>query len=87
MVGYWAAMQRPPHLTCVLSYESQCNMYHAVRKGSIYSNNFQSHWFNNIVLAYQAGRQDGSRTDGDLVANRVNCPKLLATTEYPDKGV
>ncbi|KAJ6020293.1 alpha/beta-hydrolase [Penicillium canescens] len=70
MVGYWAAMQKPPHLTCVLSYESQCNMYHAARKG-----------------ASTAGKQDGSRTDEELVANRVDFPKLLATTEYPDQCV
>jgi predicted acyl esterase len=88
MVGYWAAMQRPPHLTCVLSYESQCNMYHAARKGGVYSHNFQSHWFNNIVLPYQAGRQDGSLTEEEeLVANLVDYPKVLATTEYPDEGV
>ncbi|KAL2827752.1 Alpha/Beta hydrolase protein [Aspergillus cavernicola] len=72
MVGYWAAIQKPPHLACVLSYESQCNMYHAARRGGIYSNNFQSHWYNNIV---------------ELTANRVDYPKTLSTTEYPNEGV
>ncbi|KAL3483127.1 alpha/beta-hydrolase [Aspergillus germanicus] len=87
MVGYWAAMQRPPHLTCVMSYETQCNMYHAARKGGIYSHNFQSHWFHNGVLPFQAGKLDGWQTDQELVANRFNYPKVLSTTEYPDGGV
>ncbi|KAL4912675.1 alpha/beta-hydrolase [Aspergillus aurantiobrunneus] len=38
MVGYWAAMQKPPHLACVMSYESACSMYQAARRGGIYSN-------------------------------------------------
>ncbi|KAJ6092183.1 hypothetical protein N7467_004152 [Penicillium canescens] len=87
MVGYWAAMQKPPHLTCVMSYESGCNVYHAARKGGIYSNNFQSHWYNNVVLPYQAGKQDESLSDQELAAGRVDFPKLLATTEYPNEGV
>ncbi|KAJ0417336.1 alpha/beta-hydrolase [Aspergillus carlsbadensis] len=90
MVGYWAAMQRPPHLTCVLSYEAQCSVYHAARRGGIYSENFQAHWFGNVVLPYQAGRGGGLLTEEEeeeLEANRVDYPKLLAKTEYPDEGV
>ncbi|CAI7595501.1 unnamed protein product [Penicillium viridicatum] len=87
MVGYWAAMQRPPHLTCIVSYESACSMYQAARRGGIYSNNFQSHWYNNLVVPFQAGKQDGSLGEGELTANRVDFPELLTTTEYPTEGV
>ncbi|KAL3472721.1 alpha/beta-hydrolase [Aspergillus californicus] len=87
MVGYWVAMQKPPHLTCVLSYESNCNIYQSVRRGGIYSNNFQSHWYNNIVLPSQAGKQDGSLSEEELECNRVDYPKLLASTEYPNQGI
>lgn len=87
MVGYWVAMQKPPHLTCVMSYESACSMYQAVRRGGIYSNNFQSHWYYNIVVPSQSGSQDLSLSEEQLAANRVDYPKLLATTEYPTEGV
>ncbi|PLB45060.1 alpha/beta-hydrolase [Aspergillus steynii IBT 23096] len=87
MVGYWAAMQKPPHLACVISYESQCSMYHAARKGGVYSENFLSHWYNNIVIPYQAGRRDGSRTDEELAAERANFCNILCSTEYPNEGV
>lgn len=83
MVGYWAAMQKPPHLTCVLSYESACNMYQAARRGGIYSQNFQGHWFNNIVAPYQSGGKDGSLNKDQLAANRADFLGLLRTTEYP----
>ncbi|CAI7673665.1 unnamed protein product [Penicillium pancosmium] len=87
MVGYWAAMQKPPHLSCVMSYESASSMYQAVRRGGVYSNNFQSHWYNNIVVPSQAGRQDGVFTEEELAANRVDYPSLCANTEYPTEGV
>ncbi|KAE8310428.1 alpha/beta-hydrolase [Aspergillus transmontanensis] len=86
MVGYWTAMQRPPHLACVMSYESACSAYQAARRGGIYSNNFQSHWYHNIVLPYQGGRRDGTLTEEQLDANRVDYPKLLTLTEYPTDG-
>ncbi|ENH71302.1 hypothetical protein FOC1_g10006159 [Fusarium oxysporum f. sp. cubense race 1] len=86
MVGYWAAMQKPPHLTCVMSYESACSLYQAGRRGGIYSHNFQSHWYNNIVIPQQRGARDGSRTKEELEADRVDFPNLLATNEYPDQG-
>ncbi|KAM0230069.1 hypothetical protein ACHAP5_011458 [Fusarium lateritium] len=86
MVGYWAAMQKPPHLTCVMSYESACNIYQVGRRGGIYSHNFQSHWFNNIVVPQQRGARDGSRTKEELEADRVEYAHLMATHEYPDKG-
>ncbi|KAH7247578.1 Alpha/Beta hydrolase protein [Fusarium redolens] len=86
MVGYWAAMQKPPHLTCVISYESACSIYQATRRGGIYSDNFQSHWYHNIVLPQQSGAQDGSRTAKELEANRVDFPRMLTTDEYPDQG-
>ncbi|KAJ5776307.1 uncharacterized protein N7511_001318 [Penicillium nucicola] len=87
MVGYWAAMQKPPHLTCVMSYESACSMYQAVRRGGVYSNNFQFQWYNNIVVPSQGGNKDGLLKDEELVANRVDYPHLCATTEYPTEGV
>ncbi|CAJ0546534.1 Ff.00g011610.m01.CDS01 [Fusarium sp. VM40] len=87
MVGYWAAMQQPPHLTCVVSYESACSIYQAARRGGIYSNNFQSHWFNNIVVPHQHGSRDGSLSAEQLKANRVDYPQLLTTNEYPTDGV
>ncbi|KAG9500600.1 hypothetical protein J7337_009082 [Fusarium musae] len=83
MVGYWAAMQKPPHLTCIMSYESACSLYQAVRRGGIYSHNFQSHWYN-IVIPQQRGARDGSRTEEELEADRVDYPGLLATNEHPD---
>ncbi|KNG83339.1 hypothetical protein ANOM_008394 [Aspergillus nomiae NRRL 13137] len=86
MVGYWAAMQRPPHLSCVMSYESACSMYQAARRGGIYSNNFQSHWYHNIVVPSQGGAQDGTLSEEELAANRVDYPKLLSETEYPTDG-
>lgn len=86
MVGYWAAMQQPPHLTCVMSYESACSIYQAARRGGIYSNNFQSHWYNNIVVPYQRGAQDASLSADELKANRVDYPQLLAKAEYPNDG-
>ncbi|KPM43189.1 hypothetical protein AK830_g3364 [Neonectria ditissima] len=86
MVGYWAAMQKPPHLTCVLSYESQCNVYQAARRGGIYSPNLQKHWFNNIVVPSQSGYAEGILTKEELAANRVDYPKLLETFEYPTEG-
>ncbi|KAF5703326.1 acyl esterase [Fusarium mundagurra] len=86
MVGYWAAMQKPPHLTCVMSYESACSLYQAGRRGGIYSHNFQSHWYNNIVIPQERGARDRSRTKEELEADRVDYPGLLATNEYPDQG-
>ncbi|KAL3481184.1 hypothetical protein BJX99DRAFT_243816 [Aspergillus californicus] len=67
MVCDWTAMQKPAHLTCVMSYESQCSMYRAARRGGFWS-------------------QDGSLSNAELGANRMNHPKLLATTEYPDEA-
>lgn len=87
MVGYWVAMQKPPHLACVMSYESACSAYQAARRGGIYSNNFQSHWYNNIVVPYQGGKTDGSLDDNELIQNRVDYPKLLTEAEYPTEGV
>ncbi|KAL4888829.1 alpha/beta-hydrolase [Aspergillus ambiguus] len=87
MVGYWAAMQKPPHLACVMSYESACSMYQAARRGGIYSNNFQSHWYHNIVIPSQGGRNEGVLGEKELVANRVDFPRLLSETEYPTDGV
>lgn len=81
MVGYWAAMQQPPHLTCVLSYESAADMYQASRRGGVYSSNFQGHWFNNIVVPYQRGAQEMSQDQ--LEANRNDFPALLEKAEYP----
>ncbi|KAG4262323.1 hypothetical protein FPRO04_12860 [Fusarium proliferatum] len=86
MVGYFTAMQKPPHLTCVMSYESACSLYQAGRRGGIYSHNFQSHWYNNIVIPNQRGARDGTRTKEELAADRVDYPNLLATYEYPDQG-
>ncbi|KAJ5777370.1 alpha/beta-hydrolase [Penicillium odoratum] len=62
-------------------------MYQAIRRGGIYSNNFQSHWYNNIVVPSQGGNQDGVLAEEQLVANRVEYPSLCATTEYPTDGV
>jgi predicted acyl esterase len=62
-------------------------MYQAVRRGGIYSHNFQSHWYNNTVIPSQGGSQDGVLTDEQLVANRVDYPRLCATTEFPSDGV
>ncbi|PYH72186.1 alpha/beta-hydrolase [Aspergillus vadensis CBS 113365] len=87
MVGYWAAMQKPPHLSCVVSYESACDMYQASRRGGIYSDNFQSHWYRNLVIPYQGGKKEGHIGEAELSANRVDFPKLLAETEYPTDGV
>ncbi|KAG5791714.1 hypothetical protein H9Q69_009249 [Fusarium xylarioides] len=86
MVGYWAAMRKPPHLTCVMSYESAYSLYQSVRRGGIYSQNFQSHWYKNIVTPQQRGARDGSRTKEELEADLVDYPGLLATNEYPDRG-
>lgn len=72
MVGCWATMQKPPHLTCVLSYESACSIYQAVRRGSIYSDNFHFHWFHNLVVPHQRGSRDGSLSADELAANRVD---------------
>ena len=62
-------------------------MYQAARRGGIYSNNFQSHWYHNIVVPYQAGKPDGSLEEEALAANRVDFPKLLAMNECPTEGV
>ncbi|KAF5980770.1 acyl esterase [Fusarium coicis] len=83
--GYWAAMQKPPHLTCVMSFESACSLYQGGRRGGIYSHNFQTHWYNNIVVTQQRGARDGSRTKEELAADRVDYPRLLAANEYPDQ--
>ncbi|KAI5926503.1 Alpha/Beta hydrolase protein [Camillea tinctor] len=87
MVGYWAAMQKPPHLTCVMTYESQCNMYQSLRRGGIYSLNFQSHWFNNIVLPNQSGRAEGVLTEMELAENCFDLLGLCSETEYPTDGI
>ncbi|KAL2694828.1 hypothetical protein Neosp_001416 [[Neocosmospora] mangrovei] len=87
MVGYWAAMQKPPHLTCVVSYESQCNMYQATRRGGIYSYNFQSHWYNNLLIPQQAGRNKENPSEKDLTGSRVDYPGICLKTEYPTEGV
>ncbi|KAJ4328913.1 hypothetical protein N0V84_000702 [Fusarium piperis] len=87
MVGYWAAMQKPAHLTCVVSYEAQCNMYQSIRRGGIYSHNFQSHWYNNIVVPRQAGRDDGTLSEEELMEKRVDYPGVCLNTEYPTEGV
>lgn len=88
MVGYWAAMQRPPpHLTCVISYESNSSKYQAVRRSGIYSHNFQSHWYQNCVLPQQRGKQYGSLSEAELEANRVDFPKNMAAVEYPTEGI
>ncbi|CAH0020304.1 unnamed protein product [Clonostachys rhizophaga] len=82
MSGYWAAMQRPPHLSAVISYEASVDLYQAARKGGILGANFQIHWYNNIVLPYQCGSKTLSATE--LAANRVDYPALVAQDEYPD---
>nr|RBQ84074.1 hypothetical protein FVER53263_13256 [Fusarium verticillioides] len=69
-----------------MSYESACILYQAVRRVGIYSHNFQSHWYNNIVIPQQPGARDGSRTEEELEADRVDYPGLLATNEYPDRN-
>jgi predicted acyl esterase len=61
-------------------------MYQATRRGGVYSNNFQSHWYYNVVVPYQGGKQDGSLSEEQLIANRVDYPKLLTDTEYPTEG-
>jgi predicted acyl esterase len=85
MVGYWAAMQKPPHLTCVVSYESQCSLYQATRRGGIYSHNFQSHWYNNIVVPQQSKR--GLVSEDALRENRVDYPGVLMAAEYPTDSI
>lgn len=79
-------MRKPPHLTCVMSYESQCDMYQASRRGGIYSANFQEHWFNNIVVPHQRGRADGTLSDQELRANRADFNGILEKMEYPTEG-
>ena len=79
MVGYWAAMQQPPHLTCVVSYESLCNMYQGVRPGGVYSSNFQGHWYHNIVApqARALGQDEEPHADYNHICEH---------DEYPDQG-
>ncbi|KAK4498770.1 hypothetical protein PRZ48_009280 [Zasmidium cellare] len=79
MVGYWAAIQQPPHLTCVVSYESLSDMYQGVRVGGVYSSNFHEHWYHNIVEPQ--GRKLGPNEEP-----RADYNKILETAEYPDQG-
>jgi len=85
MVGYWAAMQKPPHLTCVLAYEAACDMYQAVRRGGVYSSNFHEHWYHNIVVPYQRSCKEGD-DDKSPAASRVDYNDIIETCEYPDQG-
>jgi predicted acyl esterase len=62
-------------------------MYQAARRGGIYSNNFQSHWYHNIVAPYQGRGQDCSVEEEEIANNRVDYLKLLTETEYPNEGV
>lgn len=87
MVGYWAAMQRPPHLTCVLTYESNCSFYQFASRGGIKSTNWHEHWYHNTIVPYQAGRASGQLSEEKLAANRVDYPRLVKQTEYPTGGI
>ena len=87
MCGYWAAMQKPPHLVCIVSYEAAVDKYQAVRKGGIFGAKFQPHWYNNIVLPYQAGRANGRLNPEQLAANRADYPTLVSKDEFPDGEV
>lgn len=82
MTGYWAAMQKPPHLSAVVTYESSVDLYQAARKGGILGANFQIHWYNNIVIPQQSG--SGTLSAEELAANRVDYPGLVEKDEYPD---
>ncbi|RMJ15716.1 hypothetical protein CDV36_004632 [Fusarium kuroshium] len=70
-----------------ISYYGMCNMYQFSRRGGIYSHNFQSHWYNNIVVPQQAGRDDGTLSEEALAENRVDFPGICLNTEYPTEGV
>ena len=82
MTGYWAAMQKPPHLSAVVTYEAAVDLYQAARKGGIIGANFQTHWYNNIVVPSQSGSETLSADQ--LTANRVDYPALVGKDEYPD---
>ncbi|KAM6506701.1 hypothetical protein FSOLCH5_013676 [Fusarium solani] len=82
MTGYWAAMQQPPHLAAVVTYESAVDLYQAARKGGILGANFQVHWYNNTVIPHQSGSDTLSAEE--LAANRTDYPGLVAKHEYPD---
>jgi len=85
MVGYWAAMQQPPHLTCVLSYESASDLHQSARRGGVYSSNFHEHWYNNIVVPSQHGANDGVEA-AEMAANRIDYNKICENSEYADQG-
>ncbi|KAF1953130.1 alpha/beta-hydrolase [Byssothecium circinans] len=74
MVGYAAAMQKPPHLAAVVSYESGCDAFLSDRKGGIYSEGFMAHWYNNIVIPYQRGQE------------KIDYVKVLHDNEYRSQG-
>lgn len=61
-------------------------MYQAARRGGIYSRNFQGHWYNNIVVPYQAGKQDGALNEDQLKANRADYTGILEQAEYPTES-
>lgn len=85
MAGYWAAMQKPPHLAAVVSYESSCDLYTADYKGGIYSAPIQAHWLKNLVLPQQRGRQEGESEE----ALKANCADYLQAfeSEFRSQGI
>jgi predicted acyl esterase len=87
MMGYAAALQKPPHLTCAVIYEAAVDVYQTLRRGGVGGENFQAHWYNNIVIPYQAGSADGRLDAKHLAANRSDHVALVRENEFPDDDI
>lgn len=87
MIGYIAAMQKPPHLTCVVAYEASHDIYQSTRRGGIGGENFHAHWYKNVVIPYQSGNADKRLDAAQLAANRADYVGLIRDYEYPDSDL
>ncbi|KAH7412896.1 Alpha/Beta hydrolase protein [Cadophora sp. MPI-SDFR-AT-0126] len=87
MVCYWGAMQKPKHLKAIVPYEGATDMFNlTVRMGGIGNPPFQSHWYSNLCVMAQRGRQEGL-SEEELKKNRVDFVKLIYEHEFADDGV
>ncbi|KAF2659344.1 alpha/beta-hydrolase [Lophiostoma macrostomum CBS 122681] len=86
MACYWTAMQQPPHLEAIVPYEALTDMYgDSVRQGGVWHTGFQKHWFNNIIVPQQYGRNEGL-DDEQLKKQRFDYEALETKWKWRNEG-
>lgn len=86
MACYWAAMQQPPHLSAILPYEALTDKYGDVcRQGGLWHSGFQKHWYDNIVVPQQYGRDEGLSED-ELEKQRMDFDAFAVNWVWRSEG-